>query len=638
MDPRAESIIDRIHKDLKIKCSHVINSSRPCPKKNCFSIIVRISEVRKIITIPSNVIIAVIKYVTNYPKRYWCNKMCITDPTVLSLLIKMLQDVYETSGMPSDVLLEVGKHSSFDEIYTNIPIQPHSTEFVTTFVKECIQYSKCNRKLTNLFFKLAWTSESLCIAYECPDAFIHASLAILIKTLDSTIITPEIVTMVCKYLPMSKPTLNVLIQRGYVITSDNLMTVCKYGDEDCLNYITDVGRVPFTQEHFKTAVTDSHYLCRSNQQSYYKDFRVVPKFDYFPGTCKMEKLDVIFMSGYSPTIEDLKLMFQYQTEVPNLSRFSIDTTNELLHYCWDYDFEPNLNFKKEPLMKIAHELCEKRQLGSIRKHFAKHMLIPDRRCMELSTKARRNKTFAYLVSLGGQVTIRCMENSAPYAFTKDYDKANYKIVKDFVAYYKYEMYTYTHQIRELEEKVSCFPITIQRYENNNLFVPTVDYTKVLDIKYNKKNQSNPIFYTIAQMFETVYNNEKKMYEDKITELQHLIANSDLTDKSDIIIDHIIDQSVDTPLICDLPNLPFTYDKRIKQKVSKYEKLFGNCKRMTFQDLKRNFVTQIAKNKWLCESDKKYIDLPSNVRQELNLSDTGYIHAENIDQLVTLFYY
>jgi hypothetical protein len=92
-------------------------------------------------------------------------------------------------------------------------------------------------------------------------------------------------------------------------------------------------------------------------------------------------------------------------------------------------------------------------------------------------------------------------------------------------------------------------------------------------------------------------------------------------------------------VMDLPNNQYVINKRKKQDVpDKYRSQFNiPNKRISFLDLKKDFLKRIKDNQWLTGSNNEFIDIPCEIRTKLNLNLEGFIKFSHLDRLLQLFY-
>jgi len=106
------------------------------------------------------------------------------------------------------------------------------------------------------------------------------------------------------------------------------------------------------------------------------------------------------------------------------------------------------------------------------------------------------------------------------------------------------------------------------------------------------------------------------------------------EKPDAKKEHKLIDIPDTLLV----NVPA--QKRRKGDVpTKFSRFFKRNKgeKLSFIDLKREFINEIRNNNWYNKEDKDLIDLPANLRKEIGLEDAGLVKFDDIERVVSLFY-
>jgi hypothetical protein len=73
---------------------------------------------------------------------------------------------------------------------------------------------------------------------------------------------------------------------------------------------------------------------------------------------------------------------------------------------------------------------------------------------------------------------------------------------------------------------------------------------------------------------------------------------------------------------------------------KYKKYFGEKKTKdlnNFIKLKRHFIDITREKKWFKKNDTLLIDLPADLRKELNLPNVGYVKFTEIEKIIFMFF-
>ncbi len=569
-----------------------------------------------------------------------------------AVISNAIDEIVKLTVPDNDNLLTMIKYSDLDKCFITLAeknpyFKKFSQEFILSAIEERFEYEcydgkdeHCSdadidtmNKFCNIIIDNADMNDNLLAELcTCRNVFFDNVLANYIDKYEGKL-SQKMLTNACKSLPYTKNIIKILLSRNLSLTDDDLDIICEFCNEESIKFILDETRIKPKKSHFQKIVQSKTLLSnRSYEERKKYSYRYSNNINrYENGAYTPNKAEILIAYGFKPTYDDVMFGIVHKAEIPNIARFSIKPDKKMLEKCWDYDFYPEYDFdciKKE--MIGFQKLCNKRAKVQISKYLKKHDLVPDRKCMENACTFKNNHPIVNLLkSKGGKITIKCIENCA-----KQFS-ANSMLV-DIIKTYKDEnqalLDNYEKRIKELEEKL----------KNNE----TLGTEKV-------------------EAEETTNNNKQE--EDMMDELKSQIMDNDLSDieiesdeelivapknktkeaKTDSLDDGIFDEDLEELInenemivISDvmIKNKPKQLRKKctIPKKYAKYFKKKSNQK-MSFLDIKKEFLDTIKKKKWYDSQNQTLLDPPKNLRKVLKIKMTGYIDFNDVDKLVYLFY-
>lgn len=402
----------------------------------------------------------------------------------------------------------------------------------------------------------------------------------------------------CIHLPYTLPTVRSLLGRGMELNKICLDNACRYTDIKSIQFILDQGRVPIEKRHFEALVKAKKYS-GPRAQTYYYYRSTVDEFGFETNSSgyTMEKMELLIKYGYKITYDDVLFAIKQKVEIPGVDRFDVKLDQKLLEICWDYDFYPqNYNFNCiTPEMIQLQKLCKSRAKSQINTLIKKQSLVPDRKCMENASNFKSNlPTMRLLVEKGGVVTLKCIKNcvrNLSVNATAEF------LVEEFEKVNNEELKKLRNRIKELEVQVA-------EGKSNN------DVKKEVDKEVKKQVDNNVVDSLDDELIDI------DDFEDEEIELQpNIIELEEYTNK--------------------IPK-----QKRRRCKVpKKYAKIFKkkSTDKISYMDLRKEFLSKVRQNKWYNVNNKKLIDLPKIVRDEIGIPANGVIRFEDLDKLITYFY-
>jgi hypothetical protein len=421
--------------------------------------------------------------------------------------------------------------------------------------------------------------------------------------LDRSIIDENIINKLCT----SQSTVTLIKLEGVIKKYCGIMT--KYQLDKLCN------RLPFTSKIIENIlrrtdlVLDSDSLMiackilKPEAIKYVLDHKVVPsKIHLITLLDKNKKeynpidVEMLFKYGYKPDYSDVENSIIKKRELPGLGRFNIQYDSKLMDLCDLYNFYPNYPFINNKMLQLRTK-CKNSYMSDIRDFMDNDQLTPDAICMKNASNHRSNNgVLRFLVSRGGKIDIECIRANAQ----------NYRANGTLL--YLIDKFSESHNF-----SMDC--------HNDNV-----------------TTKNNEII--------TLQNTIKKL-KNKIKELEN-VSNS----KSNNITNNISTDNILTDNEVDIEDLNFieiitksTCVSKRKRDIppEKYIKYIANKKeikkeiKMSFFDIRKEFIQDINNNGWYMGQNKMIINLPSEVKNNLEITDSGYIKFEDIDKIIYKFY-
>lgn len=480
----------------------------------------------------------------------------------------------------------------------------------------------------------------------------------------------------CKVLPYSKELINVLVNKGLQLDSKCLEIVCSSCDVESIDYLLVSGRIPIEKIHYQALIKSKKYKPVDNDNNRYKRYNKDDDEDEYTGYTE-EKMEILIKHGYNPDYDDVAFAIKYKKQIPNISRFNINLDKSLLELCWDYDFYPNYNFECIDLNMIElQKLCRGKSKNNIVKFIKQHNIIPDRKCMENACSFKNNNSIiTTLINSGGKLTYKCIKlcgQEFSASSTLEY------IIDEYEKIMTQEKNEYINRIKFLENKLIDLIGEIPQEKNDQNVINNTN--KIHNVKQKKCKRKIMKEKNISNTSDTDENDSntsdiKNSNKNKIMKRQKDISSasdisdtddvypikknrrkpinniknkrkiirkqinlSDTDDVSEIESDFINNKLENNKLIITLNNqLPEGINK--KQSIPKLYSEYFNIKKnikMSFLEIKKELLETIRNKNWFDKNDKSLIDIPSDLKNKLNLND-GLIRFIDLDKFVALFY-
>jgi hypothetical protein len=418
-------------------------------------------------------------------------------------------------------------------------------------------------------------------------------------------IKQEYLKQVCYNLPYSTQLLQSFLDHGAIMTPECMNIICSNAPASSIDMILTCTRMPIQKEQFdQIFIKNTQYVfktCRSPYSS------LVPDIS--------DKIDILIKHGYQLTYEDIVTAAKYRIEIPKIEQYNIKLDKNFLELCWDYDFYPkNYKFDEvEPKLLELQELCASRKKVEISKLIKINNLVPDRRCMENACKFANNIPIVTLLQEnGGKITYKCIKNCAEELKN---NSMLLKLLNDYEKLHNQELEIHYNQIKSLEEKMSILSQNMDEYKRIHI-----------DKKSKICKKTSP----------------KSTIDDENNENMELIKTEAKTELIEIddIDDDLLGDIVNPLTIVEInegPSAP--KQKRTKVKIPKryaeYFKIDTKTK-ISFMDLKKDFVEKIRQNKWYNEDNQQLIKIPNDLNQKLKI-ENGYVKFSDIEKLCGRFY-
>lgn len=157
--------------------------------------------------------------------------------------------------------------------------------------------------------------------------------------------------------------------------------------------------------------------------------------------------------------------------------------------------------------------------------------------------------------------------------------------------------------------------------------------------FNRRNYGKSVYKMMTQAFVRQKDEQIKEISNELSALKE--KYNELLKKSESKGD-IVESKL--KIITDIPEynkkVPKTKNRKCKMP-KKYIEYFNikNVEKISYIDIRKNFTDHIISNNMICENDNKYVKLPDNLIKllKINNNNANYIHINNIDKIINLFY-
>jgi hypothetical protein len=401
-----------------------------------------------------------------------------------------------------------------------------------------------------------------------------------------------------KYLPYTMPIITMLMAKGWIISSKCIEHCCKYTSvADIFKILELSNRIPITKEHFNAVITAQS----SKVASYY--YRSADDFAESGSGYTPQKLELLITHGYKITYDDIVTSIKYKIVIPDIDRFGIVADKALLDMCYNNNFYPPYKFEGVDLNMITlQKLCLEGHIAPIRQFLNSHKtLVPDGICMRNICRNKRSVNILALLDKHNPIyTTECIKACSTYSHNPVLDHV---IVKYTEAYTK-EIAQYKATIKELEAALEAAGISKQPAKPNEI---TKDSVPI---------EANPV----------EVNSDSSFNEFNDDDINEMIDSCKTVEEETTILD-IVENTVGIPK-----------QKGRTMKLPKlYSSYFKTTTKMSFMDIKKDFINKIREKGWYNAKNKALIELPKDLKTVLSLPTTGLIKFEDLDKLITHFY-
>ena len=582
-----------------------------------------------------------------HTSHYYRQYTCVAK--IPKIIENAICNLVQTSIPSDDNLLKILSSSALDKCFHNlVNLNPNFNKFSDKFIKDAISNrfehscsTKDEAELIDAIFNNCDMASNLSDVVKCRNKTMNTKMAQFIDKYDGELIQ-EMMYSTCKSLPYTKDIFRILVSRNLQFDDKALDIVCEFCDDDSLKFVLDESRFMPKRRHFKKLtvskiyVDDKTYNQRKDNYYYYRN-TIVSRYDN--GGYNMNRMEIFISYGYKPDYEDVYFGTTNKAEIPNISRFNIKPDKKLLERCWDYDFYPGYKF--DCINKDMVELqktCKTRQKSGISKILSGNKdIVPDRKCMENACTFKNNKPILELLEKkGGKYTVKCIENCA-----KEF-KANdtlLRIISKFKTQHDAEVKEYQDKIKQLENGVVKNEDGLTTVTNNNedeLITVTDESDDIPSQQMESLDASDDENEESDEELITVEASNKADTKTKVKSLDDNLNDEDI----DELLDDLGEDN--EPQCVDFSKYKLNKPSNLRAKADipdSYRIHFKKKKgdKMSFINLKKEFLDKIKKNKWYMDGNQQYVDLPKTLRKRLKLDDTSYVSFNDLDSLMYLFY-
>lgn len=214
---------------------------------------------------------------------------------------------------------------------------------------------------------------------------------------------------------------NYLINEGLI--SENILfeRICEYYGVAKIKHAINKLRMKLTRYHLQIILSryNKHNNCNLIEK-WKSEYRTKQRrFGLSKGSSRNlsstdidDIIEYFILNGYEITDQDIILMTLNEKEINDFDRFNIVLDNKFLELCNRVNFYPNY-----PIVRENEEICklqwltDTQNLTSIKKFFKHYNIVPNNICMENAcARSSNSKTIKYLLSKGGKINTKCMEN------------------------------------------------------------------------------------------------------------------------------------------------------------------------------------------------------------------------------------
>lgn len=256
----------------------------------------------------------------------------------------------------------------------------------------------------------------------------------------------------CKSLPYTKKVIVSLEKKGIEINSQHLAIICKYCNNESIEYILQQTRLPIDHNHF-IAVLCGMQFSKENYNKNQQYYRFSKCYLHWVPHYEKTKMDSLIKYGFVLTYDDVMCAAKLSIEIPDIDRFGIVCDKKMLELCESYKFYPNYKFiDLAPEMFELRMMCTKGTKANIGKFIKKHKLVPDSKCMENAASFKNNMVkYKLLECYGGVTTLNCVINCAWEL--KNNNFLMY-LVKSFENVYNAEINALKNEVSELKKQLN----------------------------------------------------------------------------------------------------------------------------------------------------------------------------------------
>ena len=553
-----------------------------------------------------------------------CVQNTINVVKILILVLENSTDNLDTLKPALDILLiQISEHESSDQIFRFLEKKSYKFDgslegVISHRLKHFCDARDDKAFCDTLMNAITIDNKNLKKLCQNRNSYLSSLIASIMDKYDGELDSSFILKSVI-YMPYTKSIIQSLVGRGVQITDEIAETSCQHNETEDLDFILTLGRLPIKKSYFeKTLISKTYSQKNVHQKNIYYGYHNIDN-DGFSSSYSPQKINVLINHGYVIDQEDLKHSIKAKVELPNIERFKLKLDQDILDLCYVTNFYPQYDFDciEKSLLELQN-LCTGRSSRAIAQHIKKHKLVPDKRCMENASNFKSNKMIMdILFNAGGEITYTCILNCASQLNSS-------QMLLDMLRIYgKKQEKTFKKQeklINELKNEVVALGGNIEKYNTSKK-----NCKKVKDTNAEKEESDDEV-------------EEKK---NNIKGTNHRIKEKNIDEEISLEDDdkeELYEDIVTTKKILDIPEVGIPSQKRKKQNIPDIYKEYFNKEdsKMSFIELKKDFIDNIRKNKWYDEGDNKMIVLPNDLRDKLNLGE-GLIRFEDLEKTTGLFY-
>lgn len=611
--------------DTNNHCSHYMNNTFYY-KSNNLDVCNEVCDLIKL-NIPniSDVVIAEFySYIIRtgaYYNKDKCPDRCVYKNAVV--LSEICVHLFKYYLPPQNFIEQIVKIPEFDKCYKSLNENPkfikYNAEYLDIFINHRLRFS-CDKYndmelVIHIINNIEINKDTILKLVKCSSSPVSHVISGIIDKFNEEL-TPEYMDEACYGLPYSKKSIISLMNRGLQLNDNNLEIVCRYCNEEAIEYVLETTRLPVTNAHFKAIIQSKKYMPFTYNIGpnfhYFYSYRSHNNHEEWVDAYSWEKLDVLTKYGYKLTRDDIIFSIINKKYIPNIERFDLKLNKEILNLCWGNDFYPAYDFEDvhSSLMELQR-LCKTKKHSEIKQYIKKYNLVPDFKCMENASQfVNNNKIYDLLINSGGKVTYNCLKKCVGEFKNNAF---LLKLICDYEKNAEEEKLNYLNKIKQLEDQIVSLGGTL----NTSQIEDTTDPIK----------KKTPVKKTVKKAAIT---------KSKIVNENNHDQNND-TNKKD---------KDDCNTEPDLIKLPITSKNLTEIQVANRYKANPNKKiydvlkiekNMNYSDVKKRLLYKIVTENWYVDNNKNLMIIPENVKQILGITDKGFLAFSDVDKLTAMFY-